>query len=201
MVLINKVMEFAKEKLGNSYRFRHTLAVAEEAKDIASFMKVDTERIYIAALMHDTARGLDSEDMHNEAKKYKINISTLEEKRPILLHGLVAANWLIDKLNIVDWEIYEAICLHTTGAPNMGKMAAALFMADKLAITEGSHIDESLLNARKLLPNEIERAFLWCFAYSFQYLINNNRELHPVSIEAWNYYCKKENLEVLFGKR
>lgn len=199
--MIEKVSEFVKDKLGNTYRFRHTMAVAEEAKYIAALMNVDEERIYIAALMHDTARGLSPEDMYNEAKKYKINISVLDEKRPILLHGLVAANWLIDRLNVADWEIYEAICLHTTGAPNMGKMAAALFMADKLAITEGSHVDDSLINARKLLPDDIDKVFLWCFTYSFKYLMDNNQELHPVSIDTWNYYCKKENLEVLFGKR
>jgi predicted HD superfamily hydrolase involved in NAD metabolism len=199
--LTEKVIEFVKDRLGNTYRLLHTMAVAEEAKYIAPFMKVDVERVYIAALMHDTARGLAPEDMYGEAKKYKINISTLDEERPILLHGFIAANWLIDRLNIVDWEIYEAICLHTTGAPNMGRMAAALFMADKLAITEGSHVDEGLLNARKLLPDDIDKAFLWCFTYSFKYLMDNNQELHPVSIDAWNYYCKKENLEVLFGKK
>ncbi|AEE14936.1 metal dependent phosphohydrolase [Thermodesulfobium narugense DSM 14796] len=199
--MVDKVLEFVKDKLGNTYRFHHTMAVAEEAKSIASIIGVDAERIYIAALMHDTARPLSPEDMLSEAKKYKINISTLDKKRPILLHGQVAANWLIDKLNINDWEIYESICLHTTGAVNMGKMAVALFIADKIAITQGSHVDESLLNARKLLPDEIEKVFLWCFTYSFKYLMDNYQELHPISIEAWNYYCKKENLEVLFGKR
>ncbi|AWB10635.1 nicotinate-nucleotide adenylyltransferase [Thermodesulfobium acidiphilum] len=199
--MVDKVLEFVKDRLGNTYRFRHTIAVAEEAKSIASIMGVDVDRTYIAALMHDTARPLSSEDMLSEAKKYKINISTLDKKRPILLHGQIAANWLIDKLGIFDWEIYESICLHTTGAVNMGKMAATLFMADKIAITEGSHIDDSVLNVRKLLPAEIEKVFLWCFTYSFKYLMDNYQELHPVSIEAWNYYCKKENLEVLFGKR
>ncbi len=63
------------------------------------------------------------------ARIYNIPITQIELAAPILLHGMISAEFLKRKYGI-DEEIYEAIYYHTSGYEYMGDIGRILVISD-----------------------------------------------------------------------
>lgn len=111
-------------------RLRHVLGVRDLATAIAVCEGVDVARVEAAALLHDLCRTISSDGMLERAEFYGLKISPLQENKPMLLHGPVAAEEARRNLGITDPEVYEAVYWHTTGVPGLGPVGQVLYLAD-----------------------------------------------------------------------
>ena len=51
----DKILDYLKENLSED-RFKHTMGVAETAKELAKVYNCDCEKAYFAGLLHDIAK-------------------------------------------------------------------------------------------------------------------------------------------------
>jgi nicotinate-nucleotide adenylyltransferase len=80
------------------------------------------------------------------AKQDAKPISKLERKKPSsLLHARAAVVLLRDRFGIHNRDILEAIRLHTMADTEMGPLAKAVFIADKIEVSR-EHVSPALRN-------------------------------------------------------
>ena len=122
---------FARERL-SAKRYGHTLRVADTAEDLARVHGLDRGRARLAALLHDAAREMPSEEFLGLADSWNLPVGQPERESPKLLHGPVAAELARRELGVDDGDVLEAIRVHTVGQPGMDPLALVLFVADKI---------------------------------------------------------------------
>lgn len=113
-------------------RFAHAQRVAEMAATLAARHGLEVEKAYLAGLLHDIARDVEPSLLLQTAYCSGIVKPKEEIPVPLLLHGPVAAYWATRDFGISDPDVLEAIALHTTGAPGMGRLAQVVYVADAL---------------------------------------------------------------------
>jgi len=111
-------------------RLRHVLGVTALAIEIATHEGLDVDRVARAALLHDLCRTLSKDALLERAADYGLPISALQQAKPMLLHGPVAAEEARRTLGLDDAEVYEAIFWHTTGAPGLRPIGQVVYLAD-----------------------------------------------------------------------
>ncbi len=127
--LLERYQNLIVERLSEK-RVQHSLSVAAHLCAFGQPLGLDVAAMETAGLLHDCCRALSDTDMLACARSYGIAITAPCEERPLLLHGPVGAEYVRRELGVLDEDIYEAIYWHTTGHPNIGLLAQALFVAD-----------------------------------------------------------------------
>ena len=87
-----KNIEFMKEYLEENLvkgRYLHTLGVVETAKSLAKIYGVDIKKAEIAALAHDIAKNLSSEQLLKIIEANNITLSVDEKNTRELWHSIV----------------------------------------------------------------------------------------------------------------
>ncbi|RRD94789.1 nicotinate (nicotinamide) nucleotide adenylyltransferase [Clostridiales bacterium COT073_COT-073] len=184
-VLNLKIRKDLKKVLTPS-RYMHTLGVEAMAIELGERYKINTERLAIAALLHDYAKCMSAETKRKFCRKYEIEISPIEEKNLDLLHAKLGAYIAQDKYGIDDYEILDAIYYHTTGKPEMTDFAKIIYIAD--AIEPGRGNMDYLENARKLAKESLDAAMKYLLEEGLKFLIFREREIDPLTQEAYEYY-------------
>ena len=90
-------------------RFAHSLGVAETAVELAKKFSVDTEKAYIAGLLHDCAREFENNRLVEVAKNFGIEIGEIEKAVPLLLHAYIGAKMIKEVYEVDDAEISQVI--------------------------------------------------------------------------------------------
>jgi nicotinate-nucleotide adenylyltransferase len=62
-------------------------------------------------------------------------ISELERRKPMLLHGRAAAVLLRERFGVHNEEALEAVAFHTEGKIGMGPLAKLVYIADKVEVS------------------------------------------------------------------
>ena len=173
-------------------RYIHSLSVAEFSKKIAKFYSYNTEKAYIAGLLHDCARDMKIDELKKIALKCGIKIGEIEKYHPILLHAPVGAYIAKEEFGIVDREILQAIASHTILNENPTLLDKILYIAD-LAEPKRDFKEAELVRKQTFL--NIDKAVILCTDITFRYLINEHKMIHPVTLFARNSLIK----EVYYG--
>lgn len=129
----------------------HCVFAAEYISSFAPALGIDHDLAVDAALLHDICRMLEANEMLERAEYFGLPITDLHRKKPVLLHGPVAAEEIRNELGLDDPDLYEAVYWHTTGKPGLGSLALALIIAD--FAEPGRDYPESA-HARELLRRE-----------------------------------------------
>ncbi len=124
-------------------RFKHSLAVAKLAKELARYHHVDEKKAYIAGILHDVAKELPIEEQNEYLRYY--DFMKLGEPDKVK-HSHVAKYYLKDKLNFHDKDILNAIYNHTVLKVN-DKLSLIIYVADKRDETRG--IDDEVIEVAK----------------------------------------------------
>lgn len=189
--MIEKIKLSLSNKL-SSARYQHTLAVAETAARLASKYKMDSQKAYLAGLLHDCARAMSDEQLLQLAKQQQLVTSWVEKQMPMLLHGPVGAYLANRDYGINDKEILGAIRYHTTGRPAMTGLEQLIYVADVVEPSRKFHcvheMREKVNNTEQLL-----QATESLLANALIFNINNKSLIHPLSIEALNWMRNKIN--------
>lgn len=100
--------------------------------EVAHTLAVDPARVDFALAAHDLYRAEPDAALLEEAERLGWRISGFERQKPLLLHGPVAGLWLAGEAGVEDEAVLDSVTYHTTFAPGLGKLEAAVFLADKV---------------------------------------------------------------------
>jgi predicted HD superfamily hydrolase involved in NAD metabolism len=159
-------------------RFRHTLGVVENARELAVRHGLDIEKAQIAGYLHDLKKEVPLPQQVDMARRWKLLKYPEDEAAPYVLHGPLAAYWLEHEYGYKDSEVLAAIAQHTLGAPGMGKLEMLIYSAD---LTEPNRVFPKVDKLRQSLYDNLEAGTLLCVEHTLEYLKSNNLKIHPLT--------------------
>ncbi len=112
-------------------RRRHSLGVAQYARELAERFGFDPERSFIAGLGHDVARELPEERLAELAARCGGAPDGVAIARPVLMHG-AAGEALLRESGVDDPVVLRAVRCHIAGGPALDEVAKAVYAADLL---------------------------------------------------------------------
>ena len=157
----------------------------EIGRSLAQRHSVDTTRVDIGVAAHDLARALNGDALLEQAERYGLRLHPVEQRSPILLHGLIAALWLEREDGFDDEVVLEAVRWHTTGKRGMGAVAKAVFLADKLDPNKVRRYPY-LSEIQRLAEESMDRAILDFLDQGLLYFVREGQLIHPESVELRN---------------
>ena len=165
-------------------RFAHSIGVADTAVKLAKRFNVDTEKAYIAGLLHDCAREFENEELPREADKRGIKIGEVERVIPLLLHSYIGAFMVSEIYGVEDSEIKQAIWRHTVGARNMTSLDKIIYFADMIE----PHRDYPGVNKLRQLAETatLDEMILTGLSESIKFIIYKESLIHPDTVAARN---------------
>ena len=167
-------------------RFVHSIGVADTAVKLAKKFAVDSEKAYIAGLLHDCARQYENSELPEQAIKRNIKIGEIEKAVPLLLHAYIGAKMISEVYEVDDAEISQAIYRHTVGAKNMSDLDKIIYFADMI---EPNRNYPGVDNLRSLAEtsNDLNEIILTALNESIIFVTQKNSLLHPDTIDARNF--------------
>jgi predicted HD superfamily hydrolase involved in NAD metabolism len=177
--LLEAADAFARERLSEK-RYGHTVRVADTAESLARKHGLDPARTRLAALLHDAARETEPDEFLRLAKEWNLSVGEPERLSAKLLHGPVAAELARRELGVANEEVLEAIRVHTVGEAEMGPLALALYVADKI---EPARDYPSVDRLRRLAHEDLRQAATEALRRVMAYNAGRGRLVHPSSRE------------------
>lgn len=169
---------------------QHIQQVRQQAQLLAQRFQLDQAKVDLAALGHDIARATEGQSLIAKAREFDLPLHPLEEALPVLLHGPVGAQILKRELGLRDRDILEAVRCHTTGAPRMGPLAQAIFLADKLDPHKAQRYP-FIEKVRRKAQSSLREALLEFFDQELQRFIQQGLLIHPAMVEARNWLLQE----------
>lgn len=170
----------------NEKRYYHSLCVADEALRLAEKYGGNTEKCYLAGLLHDITKNLKDEEHLKIFETFGIILNCVEKNAKKLWHAISGEAYLKNVLGINDSEILDAVRYHTTAKENMSLTAKILYLAD---FTSADRDYEDVDVIRKLVDNSLEKALIYALKYSITDLVNNSKAVHIDTLNAYNEIC------------
>ncbi len=183
----DKIKEYAKTVLSEK-RFVHTVNVAEEAKRLAAIWGADTDRAYLAGMIHDIAKEVPKDMALETLAEYGYNPDETEKQNSELLHGKLAAYIAEDMFGIDDSEVLSAVAYHTTGRPEMSLLEKIIYVAD---FTEPGRTYPEAGKIRALAGENLDSAVLCQTDMVIKFIIDKGRPLHIDTVNTRNYFLLK----------
>jgi len=174
----DEIINILKATLGET-RFAHTIGVCESAVSLAARYGANKEQAYLAALLHDCARGLSYEETiaYCEINQVKLDEYLQNDFNPV--HALVGADMAKRQFGIEDEMVVQAIKHHATGCENMTLLDKVLFVADAI---EPNRAGPDVDDARQAAERSLNEAIPFALHVKTRYLRATNGTMHPNSI-------------------
>ncbi len=179
-----KIQKWLKDNL-NEERYIHTLGTAECAKELALKFKLDSEKAYLAGLLHDCAKCFSNDKLLDIIHKY-LQVEECEMLNYKTLHAPVSAYIAEKEFNITDSEILSAIRWHTLGKLDMSNFEKIIFIADKI---EPNTRDKEYSDKIRILLDEekgLDKALLKCYKETIKSLVKRDLKICLLTIEIYN---------------
>jgi len=170
-----RIIDLLEERLSPK-KLQHALSVTGYLVSFGAGLGLPEEALKNAGLLHDLCRAMNSDELLAKAEAYGVMVDTFSAKRPILLHGPLAAEEGRRELGIDDPAVYEAVWWHTTGTPRLGLLGRALMVAD---FSEPFRKYAEAAETREILASEGFDAALRHMAQSKLRFAERKREPHP----------------------
>lgn len=179
-----RIIDYLNKNL-SSERYRHTICCAELAAVLSLIYGEDKNKAYKAGLLHDVAKELSVDKMHEYIKNNGMRVDVYMENNPALLHAYASAAMAEAIFDVDDKEILSAITYHTTGKENMTLLEKIIFIAD--ASDESRTYDKKIEQWRELAKNDIDAAILKVLDFNIIKVVNRGFVLHENTVKARNY--------------
>lgn len=178
-----KYKEILKNRL-NEKRYYHSLCVADEAKRLAEKYGGDSEKCYLAGLLHDITKNSETEEHLKIFETFGIILNVVENNAEKLWHAISGEAYLRNVLLINDEELLDAVRYHTTAKANMSLTAKILYLAD-FTSNDRDYPDVEVI--RGLVDVSLESAMIYALKYSINDLTEQSRAIHPDTVDAYNF--------------
>lgn len=184
-----KLVEKLKAALTDS-RFQHVLRVEQTAIKLAKKNQVNPERASIAGLVHDYAKQRPDQDFISAINHYQLPPILLNYGNAIW-HGMVGWLFVKNELQINDIEVLNAVKYHTVGHQYMTPLEQIVYMADYIEPgRDFSGVDE----ARKITFDNLQEGVAYQTKQTLSYLIAHNKPVFPQTINTYNSWVPKFDL-------
>lgn len=171
-------------------RFEHTLRVLGIAKKLAIKHQANLYQVTLAALLHDFAKEIPKEMLLKKAKVYNLKLDKIERVNTKLWHAKIGAKILEKEWQIKDKAVLNAIKYHTTGKANMSKLCKIIYLADYLDPANKKPLYDKI---KKISFEYLDLAVAITAKQILNYLIRDNKIIHPNTFLCWNFYGQKIN--------
>ena len=173
----NEIRNTLKQILDEK-RFAHTIAVCDASVMLAERFGADKEKAYLAALLHDCTRGLDTEHQLIYCAKNNIELDDYMKNDINPVHALIGADMAKRQFGIKDKEILDAIYRHAVGCADMKLLDKIIFIADMI---ESNREGKDTEKARKAAEKNLDKAIFPTMRMKTYYL--QGKPMHPDSIK------------------
>lgn len=179
-----EILKWLKENL-NEKRYIHTLGTADCAKELAQEFGLNSEKAYLAGLLHDCAKCFSNEKLLDIIHQH-LDVEECEMLNYKTLHAPVSAYIAENEFKITDKEILSAIRWHTLGRLDMTDFEKIVFIADK--IEPNTRDKEYSDKIRVLLDEEngLNKALLKCYKETIKSLVKRDLKICLLTIEIYN---------------
>lgn len=169
-------------------RFRHSLAVADEAERLAKKYGADPAKAKTAGILHDILKDAAPEAQLQIFRDFDILLDNVEKQAPKLWHAHAGAVFLEKILGVRDEDILRAVRYHTTARAGMSLLEKVLYLADfTSADRDYPDVDEM----RRRVELGIEPAMEYALTYSIRDLLDKRQAVHPDTLAAYNELVMK----------
>ncbi|MBQ4284748.1 MAG: bis(5'-nucleosyl)-tetraphosphatase (symmetrical) YqeK [Lachnospira sp.] len=167
-------------------RYHHTIAVANTAACLAFAHGADSEKAFIAGLLHDCAKCISDEELIHICTANNIPISEAEYASPYLLHAKVGAFYAQNKYMVEDEDILNAITYHTTGRPQMSLLEEIVFLADYIEPYRNKA--NNLNTVRSEAFKDIKEAIYIVTRDTLNYLKRTGKTIDSLTYDTYKFY-------------
>ena len=162
----------------------HVTQVATEALDLAAQVGADCEAANLTALAHDLAAVVPAAEMIAVAEGMGLHVDGADRAIPLLLHGPIAAAALVEKLELRDRDVLNAVRYHSTLRAGASTLEKIIFLADKIAYDPTSPHDGEYVPALRAARSLDEAALVY-----LDFTLDNGWRygwvLHPNAVAAY----------------
>ncbi|MEG4867194.1 MULTISPECIES: bis(5'-nucleosyl)-tetraphosphatase (symmetrical) YqeK [unclassified Microcoleus] len=166
-------------------RITHILGVEQTAGDLARHYGLDEAKARSAGLLHDAAKYFKPQLLLQMAQKEGLELDSLLEAHPHLLHADAGAIVARDEFGVVDREILDAIANHTLGRPSMSQLSCTVFVADTIEPSRGNTAQLAAL--REASWQNLYAGVWQTSDYSLKYLLETRCYIHPRTVLTRNW--------------
>lgn len=188
---MNYICNWLKENLSEE-RYIHTMAVAKTAKELAEMFGLDSEKAYLAGLLHDCAKGFSNEKLLEIIHSH-LKIDECEMINPKTYHAPVGAYVAETEFGIKDEEILSSIRWHTIGKLDMSVFEKIIFIADKIEPQTRPQCMIDRIRPQLFLENGLDKALLECYKITINSLTDRNLKICISTIEIYNELLSKQD--------
>lgn len=171
-------------------RFDHVMRVLEVGKKLGEKFNISKEKIEIAILLHDILKEAPLEELKEMCSTYNYKELNVDADINPIIHGFAAAVYAIEKYNVYDINILNAVKYHTIGRENMSLLERIVYISD--GIESGRDYPE-VEKIRALVWADLNLGILYEVEKKIKYLENKGNSLHP------NAYIMREWLKKSTG--
>ena len=176
--IIDRLPEYIKKK-----RLKHSLTMFDEVDAFAKLYQFPVKKVKTACLLHDVARDLSDEELFEYCELNRLEISALERRQTVLLHGRVGMLIAKKHFEIDDIDILNAIQFHTTGRKGMSLVEKIVYILD---FCEPTRTFPEAKVAYKMFKTDLKKTMHYCLKFGFTSLLERNRAIHHCLLEAYN---------------
>lgn len=170
-------------------RFTHCLNVADMCKKLAQINNFDTEKAYMAGLLHDIKKEETPEAMKSMAILSNMNVSDIEEQTPALWHALASAYYVRKTLKITDEDVLNAIRYHTVGRAEMSTLEKIVYLGDLTSIDRSYKDVEKY---RKMSLADLDNGMYNAVKWSIEETMGKGGLIPACTFEGYNFYTTIE---------
>lgn len=187
--------EEIKEKLKktlSSKRYKHSIGVADESRKLAEINGADTDKAYLAGLLHDCAKEINTVVQIRMCAEMNITIDDIIKTSPGLIHGILGAEIARVDYGICDEEILGAIRWHTIGKADMTLLEKIVYIAD---MTERNRNFEGVEELRAVVYSDLNKGILLSISQHIKLLEKRGAVIHPNTILLQKDLIKNERMK------
>ena len=179
------------QKRLTSKRYNHSLCVADEAVRLAKKYGGDTDKAYLAGLLHDITKNASREEHLHIFEQFGIMLNDVEKNAEKLWHAMSGAAYVKYVLGVDDDELITAIRYHTTAREGMTQLEKLLYLAD---FTSADRDYDDIDIMRQKVEISMEAALDYALSYTINDLVSRNKPLHIDTVKAYNENALKGNV-------
>ena len=187
---IDEYKSLLKTKLGEK-RYKHSLCVADEAVRLSHLYGGNSDKAYLAGLLHDIMKDESKQEQLQTLDKFDIILSNVEKRAPKLWHAISGAVYAQKVLNVSDLEIISAIRYHTTAKKDMSLLETLVYLADFTSMDRDYIGVEEM---RHVVNVNLDKALYTGLSFTIKDLVMHGCPIHPDTIDAYNEIVIKNNI-------